>query len=299
MSATRLFGLALAAASLPAQDPVRLSGPVSGFLFDAPTRAIRVVMGVPGAAYLGAATLRDIDNGAISPDGRLVLAIAGAAASLARVGDPAMQPLVNSGCEGALAAWAADSSAVAVVCAGRIRLFRAAGGSEVPLAAFTDATAVAVESGGRRVFAAAADGVYRVDAEAAQLLAPVAGADNLIVSGSTLFVADRAAGQVLAIDAGSGAAAVRVAATGAGDPVGLAVSPDGTRLHVADGEGKAVKVFDARTGEPVARVELDFAPARVDPLGDGLFLVHSRRGAGESLQILDARRSTVSFLPTL
>ena len=77
-----LFTLTSVAVLLPAEDSTRLTGPTSGLLFDAPSRAIRVVMGVPGAAYLGAALASDLDNGSVSPNGRLAVAMsAGAAAS--------------------------------------------------------------------------------------------------------------------------------------------------------------------------------------------------------------------------
>jgi DNA-binding beta-propeller fold protein YncE len=294
MSTSRLFALALAAAALPAQESARFSGPTSGFLFDAPSRAIRVVMGTPGAAYLGQAVVGDLDNGSVSPDGRFAVAIADGAASLIRVAGSSVASL-GSGCDGAVAAWSADSSAVAVGCPDGLRLFRASGG-RAALAGFNGAKALAVDAAGGAVFAANAEGIFRIDADSARLLAPAADVISLALSGATLYAVDRAGKQVVALDNLSGSAALRIAASSA-NPVAVGVSPDGTRLYVAEGESKTLAVFNPATGELISRLELDFAPTRVDTLGTGLFLLSPRQEAGDTLRVLDARQLAVYFIP--
>lgn len=296
MSTFRLLTLASAAVLLPAQESARLAGPTSGLLFDAPSRAIRVVMGVPGAAYLGAAVANDLDNGSVSPDGRLAVAVSGGAASLLKIADASLAPL-GDGCEGALA-WAADSSAFALACSDGVRLFKVSSGAaqRASLAEFLGANALAVDASGSAVFAAGADGIYRVDAESAALLAPVANASSLALAGGTLYAVDRAAKQVVALDNLSGSASLRSVA-GVEDPIAVGVSPDGTRLYVAEGEAKVLAVFNPATAEPLSRIALDFAPARVDSLGNSLFLLNARKETTDTVQVLDARQLAVYFIP--
>ncbi len=301
MSTFRLITLASAAVLLPAQDATRLTGPTSGFLFDAPSRAIRVVMGVPGAAYLGAAVAGDLDNGSVSPSGRLAVAISSGGARLLDVTDLSSTSL-GAGCDGDTA-WNADSSAVALGCADGVRLYRissARAAERVGLAEFRGAKTVAVEASGRAVLAAGADGIYRIDSESARLLTPIENAASLALSGATLYAVDRAGKQVIAIDNLSTSASIRIA-VGAGqgieDPVAVGVSADGTRLYVAEGQSKTLRVFNPATAEQLSRLDLDFSPGRVDSLGNSLFLLSARRETTDTVQVLDARQLAVYFIP--
>ena len=307
MTTFRLFTLASVAALLPAEDSTRLTGPTSGLLFDAPSRAIRVVMGVPGAAYLGAALASDLDNGSVSPNGRLAVTISAGAASLINVAD-GPPPLDNTrfsfatGCEGAVA-WNADSSAVALNCAEGARLYRIAGGNveRLELAQFAAAKALAVDASGTAVFAASANGIYRIDADSARLLASVENSSSLALAGKTLYAIDRAGKQVVAIENLDASASLRMvvgAGQGLENPLAVGISADGAMLYVAEGgESKSLRVFNARTAEPVARLELDFDPGRVDALGNGLFLLNARKEAADTLHVLDARQLAVYFIP--
>ena len=300
MTTYRLIALALAAVLLPAQESTRLTGPTSGLIFDAPTRAIRVVMGVPGAAYLGAAVASDLDNGSVAPNGRLAVAVAAGAASLFNVADSSLTSL-GAGCDGVVG-WSADSAAVALGCADGVRLYRlsSSGIDRLELATFAaKVSALAVD--GSAVLAAAADGIYRIEPGSARLLAAVPNAAGFALSGKTLYAVDRAAKSVIAVDNLATSAAMRlVAGAGQGleDPIAVGVSADGARLYVADGgESKALRVFDAATAEMLSRVELDFAPGRVDALGNGLYLLKARQEAADTVQVLDARQLAVYFVP--
>jgi len=53
----------------------QLAGPLSGFVFDPPSRAIRPILGIPGAAHLGSPVFSNIDFAAVAPNGRLALAV--------------------------------------------------------------------------------------------------------------------------------------------------------------------------------------------------------------------------------
>ncbi len=298
MSTFRLCALASASVLLSAQESTRLAGPTSGLLFDAPSRSIRVVVGVPGAAYLGAAVASDLDNGSVSPDGRLAVIMSAGSASLITMADSSTVSL-GDGCEGAIA-WAADSSAVALGCTDGARLYRVSKGAATRsgLAEFRGAKALAVDASGLALFAAGADGIYRVDAESTQLLAPL-DATSLALSGATLYAA--AGKQVVALDNLTGSGALRIVA-GAGqgieDPSAVGVSADGARLFVAERTAKVLKVFNPATSELLSSLELDFSAGRVDSLGNSLFLLNARKDATDTVQVFDARQLAVYFIPT-
>ncbi|MCP5111736.1 MAG: hypothetical protein GY953_12975, partial [bacterium] len=61
--------LLLIALTLAAQ----VRGPVSGFVYDGYERALRPIIGFPGAAYLGLAVTGAVDAASASPDGRLAV----------------------------------------------------------------------------------------------------------------------------------------------------------------------------------------------------------------------------------
>ncbi|HEV2447792.1 MAG TPA: hypothetical protein VGS58_17800, partial [Candidatus Sulfopaludibacter sp.] len=76
---TRKLPLLLCAACTVsfAQSQATLAGPVAGFVFDQSARAIRPMIGVAGAAYLGPAVVADLDAAAIAPDGNSALVVRG------------------------------------------------------------------------------------------------------------------------------------------------------------------------------------------------------------------------------
>ena len=64
-----LLSLAVAAVGALGQDS-NLAGPVSGFLVDEQARSIRPILGMPGSAYAGDASVTAFDFAAGAPDGR-------------------------------------------------------------------------------------------------------------------------------------------------------------------------------------------------------------------------------------
>lgn len=295
MTQLRVLALASAAVLLPAQESARLAGPTSGVIFDAPSRALRVVVGVPGAAYLGGALAADLDGGAVSPGGRFAVAMAAGEAVLVSAASGARSSLGRS-CDGPVG-WNADASAVALGCESGARLYKisAEGAATAMNLAGLDGklASIAVDASGRAVYALRADGVYRADAESARMLAPVADAAGFALSGDTLYVADRAGQQVLAIENLNASASMR-RVVAVEEPV--AVAAEGGRLFAAS--GSSLRVWNAGTSEELARLELDFAPTRIEALSGGLFLLHARRDDSDAVQVLDARKLTVHFVPS-
>src|SRR5262245_22881512 len=77
MHRTLLLLLCIAAWSVLSAENTEIGGPVSGTIFDTKAHALRPMVGVPGASYLGAALLSDLDAAAVSPDGSAGLAARG------------------------------------------------------------------------------------------------------------------------------------------------------------------------------------------------------------------------------
>ena len=70
-----LIALGALAISGWAQPSAGLAGPVTGFIFDAQLGAVRPMLGLPGAAYLGPAAATGLDAASVAPDGSAALAV--------------------------------------------------------------------------------------------------------------------------------------------------------------------------------------------------------------------------------
>ncbi len=118
----KFLTLALLATSLLAQT--NLQGPVSGYVFDAAEGAIRPLMGVPGASYLGEPVVASLDFASIAPSGNLALCGRGGRLFLVRgfeSGNTRWLELENDTSVDRMS-WAADSDSVALYSAATDRL---------------------------------------------------------------------------------------------------------------------------------------------------------------------------------
>ncbi len=123
----------LAPVVLAAAQDGAIYGPLSGFAFDGATRTLRPIVGVPGAAYLGAPLAASLDFASISPNGALALVESQARLFLLRrlqTGRPVWLLLDASGRTDRVA-WSPDSTAAAVYSAatGRLRLWTGLNGA--------------------------------------------------------------------------------------------------------------------------------------------------------------------------
>ena len=109
--------------------------------------------------------------------------------------------------------------------------------------------------------------------------------------GDTAYVANIAAGTVSVIDL-DGQRPVRVIPAGKA-PEGIALSPDGRQLWVADRDGAAVRLFNTTTLSQLAQVAVGPTPIRVLVSPDGRSAVTSNYGDG-TLSVIDTRSRKVS-----
>lgn len=290
------------AAAAWAQDGIR--GPVPGFVFDEQAKALRPMIGVPGASYLGGAIANDLENASVSPDGRLALAVRGGKMGLLDLSGVELRWTELAAAGRVRIAWSGNSTSAAVWNEdGRIDLWNGLKESAraAALGRVENVTALAVDARGV-VAAASADGVYRLEEGGnAEMLARVQDASALALdsTGATLYVASRGGNQVLELaDWRNSGGAAMVANENAGilAPGALAISNDGRRLIVAN-EASLVMI-DRATRAVTQTMSLEFRPSRLEKLADGNAWLLNSREQGQPLEVLSAGPDAkVFFVP--
>ncbi len=293
----RFLPLLLAAACLASgAEQGGFSGPVSGVLFDSQTRAIRPVMGVPGAAYLGPPLAAEFELASVSPSGRMALAVERGRAVLI----PLSGDLRTGALDGALEnvsriAWV-DASAAVIAAGSRVQLWRNLDQRpELAVGGEVEGEILALAAANDALLAATRGGVYLVGKHSpARLLAAVEDASALAVWGRDLYVAGRERGEILVVrDFERGAGAEFFARVD--DPAGLAV--ENGIVFAASGKKRQLAAFRVAGGGSAGEVDLDFEPVRIERLAGPLFLLN-HGGANEPLYVLDAARGlAVYFIP--
>ncbi|MCP5118363.1 MAG: hypothetical protein GY953_46720 [bacterium] len=314
--------LLLIAFSLVAQ----VRGPVTGTVYDDYEKALRPMVGMLGAAYLGAPLTGALDGGLASPDGRLAVAAEGGSFYLLRgldTGQLRSAALPRGSGVPERMSWSGDSSTVAVQTGGRILLYsgvsepprgrtaarrprssqdRALSVAQLDLSDLGTITALAVDDSGS-VLVGAAGGLFRLAADGDRtLLAAAESVSGIALAEDRLYVTDRSRNEVLEINNWRDSADVALFANqsqGVDDPVGVALSRDGRSLWVAGGGSRSVTQFDLVSRRMLRSLALGFEPTRLSPLGDGtVMLLNERDSESQALQALeDGPDARVYFVP--
>ena len=301
--------IALLAAPAGAQ-PGRFDLPAAGFVYSRNARAVRPLLGVPGATHLGAAVLQDVDAAWISPGGKFAFVTTPDGSGFLR---GLSGPLTAAGAIDAVdrVVWNRDASFALLYSSSSGRLQRVrltddniAAEDAIDLTALGAPTALAIDAAGRRIaFGIAGAGVYVIDGDQSPALlsgmtrpAAAAFGDN-----GALYTVDadtRRIVQFAAEDASPSDFIVADAIEGADfDPVGLAVSASGNFLTLADRGARNLRVYDIAARTAVNNIPLDFAPAHVQRLSGATFLLNRPRN-NEWLLVLDAADAPrVWFVP--
>ena len=294
MSFRTLLTLTLASAPLWGEQAGSLYGPNSGYVFDEPSRSLRVINGVPGAAYLGPAIATDLDFATVSPDGTLAVTLHDGQLALLRLESGETTALGMSE-RIARAAWSGDSVALS---GANLAIFRKLKSKPESVGLAGLGTRIrAIASDGESVFAAAEDGIYLLNSSGARLIAPLEDPTAVALQGDTLYAASKARQQVFTIRHWTESAEIATLASGFEDPEALALNRDGSVLFVADGASRSLVSLNALTGERLGSLELDFEPSRADRLSSGLLLLNSRAKAMDPVQVLDTAQRAVFFIP--
>lgn len=298
--------LLLLASCLAAQTgPV--SGPVAGLLYDGANRAVRPVLGVPGASHLGDAVITDADFARLSPDADSAIVLSGSTVTLYRglgTGKTAVWRLEDTGRIGD-ASWTADSTAVALYSAesGRLRIwsgFPELQEAEAPdtgsprsqksntrrgaaLPSVVELGRIPAELGEITALAAVSDtaalvGIggrsgavrfYEKDTSPVSILdTPDPSAMALSADGRDLYVTDRSRNQLLMVpNYREATGATLLAGASSGINQPVALSLKTGALWIANAADPSLLSLNLATRTVETRIPLDFVPTRLQRLG--------------------------------
>lgn len=285
---------------------LQIGGPITGFVFDAPSHSLRQVVGMPGAAHVSAALLSDVDWASVAPNGSTALVLRRGEARLVSVTDIGQDP-AGIFVDGLLeqpqwSCWSRDSSSVVIYSATArsvqwVRFADQSSTADIPVPLVNlegDVTALAADATSTvAVVAVAGAGVYRVNAEGVTQLAPLADVSAIAISpaGDTLWVADRSSGQVLEIANPGTAPEPRVLLADAerlADVSALGLSSDSKRLYLASRSTQLLYWMDRSTSLLSEGIALDVPATRFSPLGRAsLLLLGAREKLGDPFYLLD------------
>ena len=305
--------------SLASAQPLSLSGPVEGFTFDAPTRTVRAIQGVPGSAYFGPALLRGLDYASAAPRrsyaitfkaGKcfLVSGLGSTQISSTAIRNVAGSPdgLVWSG-DGSQAllysrsgAWMQTLEGLpnAPQAGGRVDL-AVLGGSLSALATDTQGKQIAVAVSGPNA------GVYL--STGSQSLIPVLRLSDPVAlafsdDAATLYALDGASAQLSAVTLANFSSRT-FALQGLRDPFAIGFGRDASGLPViyAAGRGERfLEVYSLQSGGSPTRIVLAFQPTGLEAFGPASFVIAARMKPDDPLWLFStAPRPAAYFVPAL
>jgi len=319
MHTTRLV-LAFGALTISgwAQPSAGVAGPVTGFIFDAQAGAVRPMLGIPGAAYLGNGVGSGLDAAAVAPDGSAALAVQQRGGKLVLYTGLRNARPASSVVAGAIAgpdqfAWTANGSAAAVYSsrAGQGQMLTGLGqspvaGAPIDLSSLSGQVTAMAFDGERLILAVAsadAGGIYLASAAAGvQRIASAVSPSAIALAGSSLFFSDSQSQQIFQVQNYARTPGVVVFANDSGinSPVGLQVSVDGQRLFVANAGNRKLAVYDIASRAPVESVDLAFKPTCLDLFGDPSVFLMNSSGQGPLYVVRDGgpgKAAAVYFVP--
>lgn len=290
-------------------------GPISGFVYTPASRTVRPVLGVAGAAQIGAPVLHDVDFASIAPNGEWALVSHAGRSSLLH--DLSNLAPVRSPASGLLNAvdrvvWSRDGSFALLYSSSQNQLQRvnvsaaeATPDAPLDLSPWGSPATLAIDPAGQQIaFGVAGSGLYLfAPGQSPALLSPLGqpAASAFDGSGKRLYVVDAAQQQIFVFDSGSSAlsfASLAQDGSPAVTPVGMTVSGDGHYLLLADSAGKTVRVYDTTSATLVNSLTLNFMPSRFEALSATPTILLNGDNPAEWLLVLDARQSpSISFVP--
>jgi DNA-binding beta-propeller fold protein YncE len=292
-----------------------VGGPVTGFVFDSQTLAIRPMLGIPGAAYIGTPVASQVAAASVSPNGSAAFAIQLGHLVLytgLRSASPATVTI-----DGAIAgvdhfAWAADGTTAAVYSSKSLQAQILTNLAQTPAAgALIDlsgisGTVAALAFDGQRIIAGATStdsgGIYVAGAQTAlERIAPASSPSAIALAGANLYFADHQSQQIWEVEsyAKTPAAVLFAADSGISAPVGLQLSADGQRLYAANAGNQKLAIYDVASRSPLQSIDLDFAPTGLDRFGASSVYLLSSSGPGPLHVLSDGNTAKIAvyFVP--
>lgn len=299
MSRTAILGWAACSLALScAAREIQFGGPVTGLVYDGPSKSLRWFLGIPGAARLGDAVASDLEWASVAPDGQRALLIHRGALNTT-TGDGQVTAVAGPVEPPQLACWASNSTAVVYSASKRtLQWIRFGAGGAIADTAISlagvDGTIVnlaADAASSLAVVAVAGSGAYRVTAAEgpAQLLtATDVAALTLEPGGQTLWVADRGNTQLVEIANPASDATPRTliaAPDKLAGLAGIALSSDRKTLYLVTGTARQLYQWDRASATLSDAVALEADAGSIVPLGPFLFLLGVRHQAQDPLYL--------------
>jgi hypothetical protein len=302
-----------------AQASPGVASPVTGFIFDAQSGAVRPMLGIPGASYLGNVVATGLNTASVAPDGSAALAVQQLGRLVLYTGLRGANPPVAVHIPGAIAgadhfAWAGSSDAAGAAVysslTGRAQILTGLAQSPVAAAPIDlsglpgRVTALAFD-GQRLIVGVAcneAGGIYLASASAGiQRIAQAASPSAIGLAGGSLYFADKQAQQIWQVESYGGTPAQVLFAhdSGISSPAGLQVSADGQRLYAANAGSRTLEVYDISSHSPVQSLNLNFTPTRLDRFGDASVFLLNGTGTEPLYVVRDGApgKAAVYFVP--
>lgn len=306
-------------------------GPITGAIFDTATHSVRSIMGLPGAAYLGATPASTWDLAMPSPDGKRAVALRGAELSLiADLSQPDTATDLGAAIETVdRVVWSADSSTAVLYSSRSNQLQRVTGLNATPaiqpaldLSAAGAIAGWAVSPDGSSVAYSANGSVYLAGGSSAPMSLGAFSDPRALAfasDGASVFVFDRATQKISRVATASGAtlgsfASNPDAAVSAQSPSNailrrmppvrqtqatindLAATADGAMLLGV--RSNALCVYDLSRNTPDHCDSLEVSPASIQAIGPGVFVLSYPRTASLPVWLWDGGAASVFFVPS-
>jgi hypothetical protein len=308
-SALLIFFLLTYSAWLPAQTSV--TGPVEAVTFDPPTRSVRAVIGLPGAASFGPALLDNLDLASVAPGQNYgIVFAAGECFSVSGLGSSAISKtaIQNVPARPQGMVWAAGGSLAILYSATWFQTI--AGFPKTPAAAGAvdvstlggSITAIAADAPGKQIAVAVTGeqaGVYQYSSGQFSRLAAMAQPVSLSFSpdGQTLYALDAATTQITAITLSTHAIQTLLL-PGLTNPVAIQSfedSQNGLVLYVAAGADRILRILAVSSDQAIADVMLNFQPTGIAPFGSNSFVLADRSQAANPLWLFSSTPQPAAY----
>lgn len=301
---------------LPAQS-TSLNGPVEGYTFDPPTRSIRAVIGVPGAASFGPALMDNLELGSVAPGqnygivlegGRCLVVSAFGSAKISTV------PIAGVTAYPDGIVWSANGSLAILYSRGENWFQTITGLPSAPAAGTLvnlkslggSLTAVAADAAGKQVAVGISGDKGAVYQAVNSWVAPLAAMANPVSlsfssDGLTLYALDAATAQVTAATL-SNHSLETLALTGLANPVAIRALQDSENrsvLYVAGGQDRILRIVDLASGQ-TSDIPLYFQPTGLDAFGSSSFVLAARSQAARPLWLFSTvPQPSAYFVPAV
>lgn len=298
-SAFLCLGL-ISASYLPAQQ-TSVIGPVEAVTYDAPTRSLRQVIGLPGAASFGPAILDNIDIASVAP--MQTYGIVSESQKWLVVSNLGSKTLASRSIQGVVnkpdsIVWSADGT-VAILYSLTNNWFQVISGlPAAPTAgALVDVStlggsfsAIAMDTAGKQIAVAITgshSGVYQFSGGEFSALSSIANPVSLSFSSDaqTLYALDAANLDVSAIKL-NGSSTQILALAGMTNPIAIQSLVDSQNrpiLYIAGGSDRLLRILDLSNQQVLNDLPLNFQPNSLSPFGSGSFVLASRSKSSNPL----------------